>query len=86
MLAQRIAGGPALARAWPEHTANLSRTDKAFIQARLAALGLYAGAADGKFGPSSRDAIHSFQKRAGISPADGFATPALVQSLRSTGP
>jgi membrane-bound lytic murein transglycosylase B len=86
VLAQRIAGGPALAHTWPEHVANLSRTDKAFIQARLAALGLYDGAADGKFGPSSRDAIHAFQRRAGISPADGFATPALVQSLRAATP
>jgi membrane-bound lytic murein transglycosylase B len=83
LLAQRIAGGPVLTHAWPEQVINLSRTDKAFIQARLAALGLYEGAADGKFGPSSRDAIHAFQKRAGIRPADGFATPALVQNLRA---
>ncbi|MDR3460953.1 MAG: lytic murein transglycosylase [Beijerinckiaceae bacterium] len=86
LLAQRIAGGPALARAWPDHVAILSRTDKAFIQARLAALGLYDGAADGKFGPSSRDAIHAFQRRAGMNPADGFATPALVQRLRTASP
>jgi membrane-bound lytic murein transglycosylase B len=86
LLAQRIAGGPALARAWPAQVINLSRTDKAFIQARLTALGLYDGAADGKLGPSSRDAIHAFQKGAGIRPADGFATPALVESLRNAVP
>ncbi len=82
-LAQRIAGAPPLAGAWPKAAINLSRADKAFVQARLAALGLYKGAADGKFGPSSRDAIHAYQKQAGLSPADGFATPELVRRLRA---
>jgi membrane-bound lytic murein transglycosylase B len=82
-LAQRIAGAPALSAAWPQTPVNLSRTDKSFIQTKLAALGLYHGSADGKFGPTSRDAIHAYQKQVGISPADGFATPALVKRLRS---
>ena len=82
-LAQRIAGAPPLATAWPARAINLSRADKTFVQTRLAALGLYDGAQDGKFGPKARDAIHAYQKRAGLTPADGFATPALVASLRS---
>ncbi|WP_158809759.1 lytic murein transglycosylase [Beijerinckia sp. L45] len=82
-LAQRIAGAPPLSTAWPQMPVNLSRTDKSFVQARLAAQGLYQGAADGKFGPTSRDAIHAYQKQVGISPADGFATPALVKRLRA---
>ena len=81
-LAQRIAGGPPLAAAWPKTLVALSRTDKSFVQDRLRAIGLYQGAADGKFGPTSREAIHAYQKRAGFSPADGFATPALVAALR----
>ncbi len=82
-LAQRIAGGPPLAGAWPKAPVNLSRTDKALVQGKLTALGLYKGAADGKFGPSSREAIHLYQRQAGLSPADGFATPELVRRLRA---
>ncbi len=82
-LAQRIAGDAPLATPWPAKPLNLSRTDKAFIQARLAEKGLYAGPRDAKFGPKARDAIHAYQQQAGLAPADGFATPALVEHLRN---
>ena len=82
-LAQRIAGASPLVTPWPARPISLSREDKAFVQTRLAGMGLYDGAQDGKFGPKARDAIHAYQKRAGFAPADGFATPALVSSLRS---
>lgn len=81
-LAQRIAGGAPPTVPWPAKPINLSRKDKAFIQSRLAALGLYDGSQDGKLGPKARDAIHAYQKQAGLQPADGFATPAVVASLR----
>ncbi len=82
-LAQRIAGGAAPTVAWPAKPINLSRKDKAFIQARLAALGLYDGTQDGKLGPRARDAIHAYQLKVGLQPADGFATSALVASLKA---
>ena len=82
-LAQQIAGAPAPTTPWPTRPVELPRKDKAFIQARLAALGLYDGSQDGKLGPKARDAIHAYQRRAGLQPADGFATPALVASLRA---
>ena len=82
-LAQRIAGGPPLATPWPANPLNLPRKDKAFIQARLSEKGLYTGPQDGKFGPKARDAIHAYQLQAGLAPADGFATPALVRSLKA---
>lgn len=82
LLAGRIAGGPGLARTWPEPAISLPRADKVLIQTILQAMGLYEGPADGKFGPTSREAIHRFQRQAGLSPADGFATPELVQRLR----
>ena len=81
-LAKRIAGAPGFATPWPARPIALSRTDRTFVQDRLAALGLYVGSRDGKFGPKARDAIHAYQKQAGLTPADGFATPALVASLR----
>ena len=82
-LAQRIAGAPVLATPWPVRPVNLSHEDKMFVQARLAALGLYEGPSDGKFGPKARDAIHDYQRQVGLRPADGFATPALVASLKA---
>jgi peptidoglycan hydrolase-like protein with peptidoglycan-binding domain len=33
-------------------------------------------------GPATRDAVHAYQIKAGIQPADGFVTSALVQRLR----
>ena len=81
-MAQRIAGAPAPATPWPTKPINLSRKDKAFIQGQLAARGLYEGTQDGKLGPKARDAIHAYQTQAGLRPADGFATPALLASLR----
>ena len=81
-LAQRIAGAPQLATPWPAHPVSLSRSDRLLVQSRLAARGLYDGPRDGKFGPKARDAIHKYQKEAGLAPADGFATPALVASLK----
>ena len=81
VLARRIAGAGPVMTPWPARPVALSRADRMFIQERLAALGLYAGARDGKFGPKARDAVHAYQKQAGL-PADGFATPALVASLR----
>ncbi len=81
-LARRIGGAAPMATPWPARPVSLSRADRVFIQDRLAALGLYDGARDGKFGPKARDAVHAYQERAGLPPADGFATPALVASLR----
>ena len=82
-LAQRIAGAPDLSQPWPARPVNLSRADKAFIQAKLAQKGLYDGPRDGKFGPKARDAIHAYQLQAGLAPADGFATAAMVRSLKA---
>lgn len=80
-LAQRIAGAPPLATPWPAKAVNLSRAEKLMVQAKLAELGLYDGPRDGKFGPKARDAIHAYQRRMGLEPADGFATPELLRHM-----
>jgi lytic murein transglycosylase len=85
ILARRIAGSPGTSVAWPVRPINLSRTEKIFVQTRLAALGLYDGPRDGKFGPKARDAIHAYQRAVGLVPADGFATPTLVSRLKTSG-
>jgi peptidoglycan hydrolase-like protein with peptidoglycan-binding domain len=47
----------------------------------LESLGLYHGEIDGRFGQASRDAIHDFQLSIKAAPADGFATPELLDRL-----
>lgn len=81
LLAGRIKGAPALRGHWPEGEVFLSRTQKAEIQRLLAKLGFYHGDIDGRFGQASRDAIHDFQLSIKAGPADGFATPELLDRL-----
>ena len=47
----------------------------------LESLGFYHGEIDGRFGQASRDAIHTFQISVKAGPADGFATPELLDRL-----
>ncbi len=81
LLAGRISGEPGLRGHWPEGEIFFSRTQKAEFQRLLERLGLYHGQIDGRFGQTSRDAIHDFQISVGIADADGFATPALLSRL-----
>ena len=81
VLADRMAGSPAKL-GWPKVTP-LSRPDRVEIQTLLTKLSFYEGVVDGRFGPASRAAIHAFQRRAAIAPADGFARPSLLVSLRA---
>ncbi|GJD94727.1 Tn3 family transposase TnXax1 [Methylobacterium iners] len=81
-LADRLAGGPALAAPWPNAAPRLDKAGLQGVQAALAARGLYAGEADGRAGPKLREAVRQYQIREGIT-ADGYATPALLERLRS---
>jgi hypothetical protein len=80
-LADRLAGRPGITARWPDAPA-LDATQRAEVQVLLAALGFYHGKMDGKLGPEARDAVHAFQRSAGFSPADGYASPALLARLR----
>ncbi|NEU11596.1 lytic murein transglycosylase [Methylobacterium sp. BTF04] len=80
-LADRLAGGPALAAAWPSKAARLDTDGLRALQTGLAARGLYAGDADGRAGPKLRDAVRQYQIGQGI-PADGYATPALLARVK----
>ena len=84
VLADRLAGRPGIAAAWPDVPV-LGRADRADLQVRLAALGFYHGKMDGKLGPEAREAIHAFQRAVGFSPADGYASPALLARLVQAG-
>ena len=80
-LADRLAGGPALAAPWPVRDARLDKAALQALQVGLAERGLYAGEADGRAGPKLREAVRQYQIAEGL-PADGYATPRVLEHLR----
>jgi membrane-bound lytic murein transglycosylase B len=81
LLADRIAGGEAPVAPWPK-IAPLATAEVKMLQEALTARGLYQGPIDGKLGRTSRNAVHAFQRSAGLAPADGLASRALLARLR----
>jgi lytic murein transglycosylase len=81
-LADRIAGGPEFATAWPRSEPPLSLTDRQDLQNLLTARGYDPGEVDGVVGPRTRNAIRRFQREIGEVP-DGYATMALLTRLRA---
>lgn len=79
-LADRLAGGPALAAPWPRAAARLDSAGLRALQEGLKAEGLYAGDVDGRAGPKLRESVRRYQIRENL-PADGYATPALLARL-----
>lgn len=75
-----ILGSPAPAT--PTLRATLDVTEAAELEALLAALALDPGPADGVLDAQTAAAIREFQAMAGL-PADGKATPALLEELRA---
>ncbi len=80
LLSQRIAGGSGVQAGWPRDQRPLSRSEVQALQAGLNRLGFDSGAADGQFGPATRQALRAFQRSQGL-PADGHPTPALLQRV-----
>jgi len=80
VLGDRIAGRDTPSRPWPK-VAPLATADILKMQQALAQKGFYQGAQDGKLGRGMRNAIHAWQLSAGVSPADGFATHAMLERL-----
>jgi membrane-bound lytic murein transglycosylase B len=81
LLADRIGGAQTPVTPWPKVTPLATAEVKALQQA-LTTRGFYQGPIDGKLGRKARNAIHALQRSAGIAPADGFATKALLARLR----
>ena len=80
VLGDRIAGRDTPAKPWPKVTP-LATADIVKMQQALAQKGFYKGAQDGKLGRGMRNAIYAWQLSAGVSPADGFATRAVLEKL-----
>ncbi|WP_018044983.1 lytic murein transglycosylase [Methylobacterium sp. 88A] len=79
-LADRLAGGPALAAPWPTGAARLDKAGLQALQKGLAARNLYTGDADGRAGPKLREAVRQYQIKESLV-ADGYATPALLEHI-----
>jgi lytic murein transglycosylase len=83
-LSNRFSGGGSFRTPWPrEETPILSRTDRVELQTLLSQRRYDVGEADGVIGRRTREAIRGYQRAAGLKP-DGFATLALLQSLRQS--
>jgi len=52
------------------------------VQQRLTAAGFDTGGTDGRVGNDTMRAVRAFQQRAGITPADGYASIAVLNALR----
>jgi len=81
-LADRIAGKPPVAAAWPSDPP-ISRDDRIALQARLAALGYAVDNREGRISLGLRDTIRSAQAHLGMTP-DGNPTASLLRALGET--
>jgi len=82
LLAEKIAGRPGVVGRWPDEPNPLKPDEIKALQQRLATLGHYKGEADGRIGPILREAVHAFQVKAGITPADGYPARAVWERVR----
>ena len=80
LLAQHIDGGASLQAPWPRQLKPLTRTEVEALQLALNARGMDTGDVDGVIGPATRAGLRRFQQNLGL-PADGYATPELLQRL-----
>ncbi|MEI2384938.1 lytic murein transglycosylase [Breoghania sp. JC706] len=80
-LADRLRGGDAFARDWPEGDRPLNDDERKSLQALLNRLGHEAGAVDGKIGNQTRAAIREYQRNSGMAP-DGVASLSLLEMLQ----
>jgi len=81
-LADRIAGGTALAASWPAGDKPLSRAEREELQTLLAVWGLDTGGPDGIIGDRTRAAIRATQRALKLA-EDGYPSIELLHRLRS---
>ena len=82
-LSDRLRGGDAFARNWPDGDRPLNDEETKRMQALLNSRGHSAGTVDGKLGNQTRAAIRSYQRRRGMAP-DGFASLHLLERLQGS--
>ena len=81
LLAQKLAGGPAVQAPWPRDLQALTSSQLMALQTALNARGFDSGTPDGAIGPATRRGIRQYQRSLGL-PADGYPTLELLQRLQ----
>ena len=81
LLAQALAGRPAVQTPWPRDLQALSRSQLLTLQTALNARGFDSGTPDGVVGPATRSAVRRYQGSVGLA-ADGYPTLELLQRLQ----
>ena len=80
-LADRLVGLPGLSSLGPKGDRGITHDEGRELQRRLTQLGFDTGGIDGVVGPQSREAIRSFQRKAGLVP-DGYPSIDLLKIVR----
>jgi membrane-bound lytic murein transglycosylase B len=81
LLAQRLAGGPAVQTPWPRDLQALTRSQLKTLQTTLNARGFDSGTPDGIMGPATRSGLRDYQRSLNL-PADGYPTMELLRRLQ----
>jgi len=81
-LGDRIVGEGEFVTPWPGGERALTLAEVQEVQQRLTAAGFDTKGADGRVGVGTMRAVRAFQQRAGISPADGYASLEVLGALR----
>lgn len=81
-LGDRVLGGEPFIQPFPGSERMPTLAEVQEIQKRLTALGFDTAGTDGRIGAQTMSAVRDFQKRAGMTPADGYAGVKLLARLR----
>ena len=81
LLAQQLAGGPAVQTPWPRDLQALTRSQLMALQTALNTRGFDSGTPDGALGPATRRGVRQYQRSLGL-PADGYPTLDLLRRLQ----
>jgi membrane-bound lytic murein transglycosylase B len=84
-LADRIRGAGPFARPFPGSERLMTLDEVQELQRRLTALGFNTDGSDGRVGRDTQRAVRDFQKKVGLSPADGYAGLKVLARLRQGG-
>ncbi len=82
-LGDRCVGGAPFVQKFPGSEPAPTLAEVQEIQRRLTALGYDTGGTDGRLGNDTMLAVQNFQRKAGITPADGYAGVGLLARLRN---
>ncbi|HYC56648.1 MAG TPA: lytic murein transglycosylase [Candidatus Binatia bacterium] len=81
-LGDRIAGGGPFLQPFPGGERAPTMAELQELQRRLTELGFDTGGVDGRVGTGTMTAVQKFQKKVGMTPADGYPGVKVLQKLR----